>query len=327
MMMKRSLWYAWAALNLGLLFTMGGCSPSLLYSAEVDGGGGGDQKLDSRSWDGASTLDQPGVADSVHGDADSGVTLDLGSKVDRTTPIPDLPAGSKCSTGGTGGAKQDLLAQSFKASNGLQSKYHLYADNLDWSKPVGLAVLLHGDGGSFYNHPSWAADEIIKVLRANNLLTITVLTPDTASDATWWKEGKVNIPFLFELIDAVVFKRYPIERDRSLLIGYSGGAEFITSFYLPAHGESFCGGGAILFGCGTPPWGKVSFSTAFKKSFKLHFYAGQAHEYLSNAKKGSAYYAALGFTVTTDFPAGVTHTSIPFATVVQGQMKAGILNH
>jgi hypothetical protein len=234
--------------------------------------------------------------------------------------------GGKCVTSGSGGPTQDLQAQSFTAQNGLKSSYHLYAANLDWSKTVGLAVILHGDGGGFYQNPQWGADDMIKILHAENMLTINVLTPDS-STKTWWKDGDNNDEFLADLIDEEVLKRYAVDTDRVLIIGYSGGADFTTLYFIPGHGEKYCGGGAILYGCGSPPWKNLQFSAEFIKSFKLHFYAGQDDQYLSNAQKGAKKYTDLGFTVTSEWPSGINHTNIPFGKVLQDQLAKGLLSH
>jgi predicted esterase len=264
---------------------------------------------------------------------DVGVVIDRGAVADRggdTTDgggaVPDTGGTPGCVSNGSGGPTQDLSSQTFTASNGLTSKYHLYGANLSWAQAVGLAVILHGDGGGFYQNPGWGADDMIKVLRAENMLTINVLTPD-ASTKTWWKNGDKNDEFLAELIEEEVLKRYKIDRDRVLIIGYSGGADFTTIYYLPGHGEKYCGGGALLFGGGTPPWKSVSFGPAFIKRFKLHFYTGQNDQYLSNAKKGSQKYTDLGFTVTTEWPAGIHHTNIPFGKVLQEQLTKGLMSH
>jgi hypothetical protein len=249
---------------------------------------------------------------------DGGAVADGGSS--------DGSSAGKCISNGSGGATQDLSAQSFTASNGLKSSYHLYAANLDWSKPVGLAVILHGDGGGFYDNPSWGANEMIKVLRGHNMLTINVLTPDS-STKTWWKNGGQNDEFLADLIDVEVLKRYSIDKDRVLIVGYSGGGDFTTIYYVPNHGENYCGGGALIFGGGSAPWQSLQFSEAFKKSFKLHFYTGQDDQFLSNAQKGSQKYSDLGFTVTTEWPAGIHHTNIPFGQVLQDQLAKGLLSH
>jgi predicted esterase len=125
---------------------------------------------------------------------------------------------------------------------------------------------------------------------------------------------------LAELV-ASIFKGYTIDKSRMLIIGYSGGAEFTTLYYVPHYGQNYCGGGAILFGCGTPPRRQhSSFNDDFKKSFTFHFYAGQNDEYLDNAQKGEDYYRGLGFSVTSDYPSGINHTNIPFAKIIEEKL-------
>ncbi|QQR90771.1 MAG: hypothetical protein IPJ88_03270 [Myxococcales bacterium] len=288
---------------LGVLF--GGCEGVVLEPSE-----GGSQ---------SSNL--PQATDNVGNDSNNEGSVDDGN-------IDDGASDSllNCQSNGSGGLKEDIFEQSFTASTGQTSNYHLYAAALDWNEPMGLAVILHGDGGGFYTSPQSGASGMVPILNEYNMLSLIVRTPDFSTN-TWWLNGSDNVEFLSELIDQRVLEQYPINTDKVLIIGYSGGAEFTTIDYVPGDGEHFCGGAALVLGSGSPPSGNPEFSTDFKNSFKFHFYAGQNDQYLSDAQKGSEKYTSLGFTVTTEWPSGIGHATIPFANVLEEQLEKGLLNH
>jgi hypothetical protein len=243
-----------------------------------------------------------------------------------TLPAPGarpLPApNTSCHTKGTGGGNTDREAVSFAAANGLKSAFHLYA-SLDTSKPIGLVVWLHGDGAYDFSHTADPVRKMAALAKNYNMAFLAVKTP--ASDVTWWTNPGPNQAFLADLLNKEVFTKYNIDRSRVLLAGYSGGAEFLASDFISGSAAStLCGGGALLFGCGSPPSERSStpFNANFVTNFKFHFYTGQADEYLSNAKRGSQYFMSKGFAVTTEFPPGINHTSIPFVTIFQNQLSA-----
>jgi predicted esterase len=237
---------------------------------------------------------------------------------------------SRCVTKGQGGAFKTRRFRTFVANDGTTSRYHLYAQG-PWTGAPGLLVYLHETGAYSFDHTEWKLDAIAATARAHDLMTLAVHTP--TNDATWLAldrtRGLHNGGFLTELIDKVVRQRFAINEARALLVGYSGGAVFTTSWYLPTHGEDFCGGGAILFGEGKPPWDPMplghTYDPRFVSRFKLHFYAGQDDPYLPDSIEGARFYTKLGFRVTEQHPAGVGHDDIPLADVIDRRLDGGFL--
>ena len=252
---------------------------------------------------------------------------------------PDGPKSAEpaCLSGGSGGAMQDLLMQSFTDSGGLSGLYHVYASRVTPGTPIGALIYFHGDGADEFDNPGYGLDEITAQAAANHLLMVALRTPDTAT-TTWWQNGDRNATWARELIEKQIFARYAIDRSRVLLVGYSGGSEFIAGNLVPDHSALMCGGGALMFGGGTPPWGAGSmFARNFVSHFKMHWYSGlddtgcsacscDGFNALTASTDGSNYYKKLGFSVSLEQPAGIDHCNIPFADVLKDQLAKGIVS-
>ncbi|MBK8463061.1 MAG: hypothetical protein IPL36_08525 [Nigerium sp.] len=219
------------------------------------------------------------------------------------------------------------------SSTGLTSKYHIYAAGL--KAPAGLLLQFHGDGAYEFKNPnsSYALggnNGIIAQARARNLITVPVLAPDTSGSITWWEAGANNAKYVRDLV-AELQSKYDVRSDRIWLVGYSGGAQFITQYFLPAHSSIVAGGGgAVIFGGGGKPRSSASFSASVKANFSMHWYTGandtkdsSGWDALADAKAGEAWYASSGFTVSHEWPAGVSHDlSGKFGAVVAQQLDA-----
>lgn len=233
-------------------------------------------------------------------------------------PSPAPAPATVCPSNGTGGAFTDRLNQSFTAPGGATSQFHIYAAGIDQNKPVGVVVQLHGDGAYEFGRPS--AGKLLAmsaIAEQQNMILISVKSPDRAGAVTWWENPSVNVPFLQSMLDTQVYGKYNIEKNRVWLSGYSGGAEFISLYYVKRQHQSFCGGGALISGGGsvTQALPAVPFTQGFKDSFKMHFYTGQDDgagspidwNGFQAAQTGAAQWRDRGFAVSTDFPAGIDH--------------------
>lgn len=165
-------------------------------------------------------------------------------------------------SGGSGGFMTDGLKRWFKASNGYGAYYHRWIAHVDWSKPVGLMVWFHGDGGYEFKNPSdpyylAGPNGVIEKARESNSILIVPATPDDADGRwTWWVWGSktANPQFAKELI-VYLLSQYNIDRYRIWLCGFSGGAEFLSLYLLRYWGEEMGikGGGCLMIGGGTKP--------------------------------------------------------------------------
>lgn len=225
-------------------------------------------------------------------------------------------------TGGTGGAFTDKTFQTYTSDTGVRGGYHLYASGIDQNRSIGLMVQFHGDGAYEYNNPDspyslGGPNGIRAQALKHNLILLVVQSPDTQGTRTWWESGSRNADYARELITRVTYDKYNIDDGRVWLNGYSGGAQFITQYYLPRYSSSVQGGGAVIFGGGGVPQIPVSpISPNLKQRFAMHWYTGalddgscssDGYNALGDARRGSEYYRGLGFGVTLETPAGVCH--------------------
>jgi hypothetical protein len=240
---------------------------------------------------------------------------------------------SAAPTGGSGGASSDLLRQSFTASNGLTSQYHVFGAGVPTDRPVGLLVQFHGDGAYEFDNPGSSYSlggpaGIVAEAKQHNLLTIAALSPDKQGSVTWWEQGSQNADYVRDLIQKVALDKYNIDTENIWLVGYSGGAQFITQFFVPKYSGMLGGGGSVVFGGGgTPRVTPAAFDPALVGDFPMHWYTGLAddgsdnsYNALRDARAGSAHYAGRGFAATLESPAGVDHNGLPFGKVVGEQL-------
>lgn len=246
----------------------------------------------------------------------------------RAGSAPDAPARA------TTGAAVDRTDLSFTASNGKSSRYHIYAAGVP--QPAGLVLQFHGDGAYEFNNPTSSyslggSSGIVAQARSRGYITVPVLSPDKTGSITWWEEGDANAVYVRDLL-AHLEKTYAIKNNDIWLVGYSGGAQFITKFYVPAHSSTISGGGAVVFGGGGAPRSARPFTASFRGDFPIHWYTGalddgsrssDGYDALRDARRGEAWYAQRGFTTSAEHPTGVAHgLSGRFGRVLAQQLDA-----
>ena len=234
-------------------------------------------------------------------------------------------------SGGSGGAYTDRTFQSYTSSNGLSSQYHVYASGLPASGAKGLVLQFHGDGAYEFKNPTSSyslggSTGIVAEARKRGYITVPVLAPDKSGSITWWEGGSANATYVRDLL-AQLKTQYPIESENIWLVGYSGGAQFVTQYFLPKYSSSIDGGGLVVFGGGGKPYSTGSYAAGLKSDFHMHWYTGAADTVgfnaLSAAKGGLSYYAGLGFPTSSEWPANTGHTlSGRFGKVVAQQLDA-----
>lgn len=224
----------------------------------------------------------------------------------------------------------DQTKLSFTSTAGVTSQYHLYAAGV--TEPAGLLLQFHGDGAFEFNNPTSSyslggARGIVAQARARNLITVPVLAPDRSGSVTWWEDGSRNADYVRDLV-VDLKARYNVRSDRIWLVGYSGGAQFITQYFLPKHSSLIAGGGTVVFGGGGRPAGTAQpFSSGLRANFPLHWYTGAndtvGFDALGAAKAGESWYSGQGFPTSHEWPAGVGHAlNGKFGDVVARQLDA-----
>jgi hypothetical protein len=178
----------------------------------------------------------------------------------------------------------------------------------------------HGDGAFEFDNPGSSyslggAKGIREQAKRHNMILVALRSPDSGSPV-WWQGGAAKADYVKDLVEQVVYSRYDVAKDRSWLVGYSGGAEFITRYLLPKHSSLFTGGGAVLFGGGGEPAVRGSFAPAFAAAFPMHWYTGAQddgtcvdsdYDALGDANEGFRFYRGKGFSASLEKPAGLCH--------------------
>lgn len=235
------------------------------------------------------------------------------------------------SSGGSGGTFTDVTFQGFTATNGMSGEYHLYAGDLDRSQSIGLMIQFHGDGAYEFNNPNSSyslggTNGIRAQAVSHNMILLAAKSPDAEGTVTWWEQGSANADYARDLIVSVALSRYAIDTERIWLVGYSGGAQFVTQFLFPKYPDLIDGGGSVVFGGGgTPRVTAQPFPADLRSDFPMHWYTGAddtvGYNALRDAQRGAEYYAQAGFATTLETPAGVGHNlSGRFGPVVGQQL-------
>ncbi len=209
-------------------------------------------------------------------------------------------------TGGSGG-KTGTFEQTFSSSNGKSSTWKTtIPQDLSASKPYGLSIYLHGDGGGDY---SWVFDSLVKTSKTHNLIGMVVKAPNL--ERRWYNGGLANAKFLDELIEKELLAKYNIEKSRIYFIGTSGGSQFLSGQFIPNYGSKYNSGALLL--CGGPKnWQNNIVSTPeFISKFKFYWYSGTSDFLYDQIEEGMEYYKGLGMQVDSEMIPGGTHCTFP----------------
>lgn len=157
------------------------------------------------------------------------------------------------------------------------SRYHVIANGIDWSKPVGAVFYLDGDyayksRSRGYNPSLPAFIAMASEANRRNLLFIPLDTPDVFRSGlgyTWWYRMDANAVY-FRSFARQILGTYRIDRTRLWLYGYSGGAELISIGLMNQYQTSwgFSGGGAIILAGGGAPQSYATPSASYLNSMR-----------------------------------------------------------
>lgn len=211
--------------------------------------------------------------------------------------------------------------------DGVTSSYHVFADGVDWSRPVGVVFRLHGDGAYEFHNPQHKVSCLAEVARSHNAVLVAPRTPDRQGEPTWWEDLDGNAEWFLALAEQEIFPVYDVDRSRTWLHGYSGGAEFISYELLADRVDFLQGGGAVLTGGGGDPATGSSRPTEEQlENLLLHWDVGldddgsdprAPFDALSAAAAGHAHYEDAGYRRTSvRYREGVDHFELPEARVL-----------
>lgn len=204
-------------------------------------------------------------------------------------------------------------------SNGTtSSQYHIIANNIDWSKPVGAVFFMDGDyqnpTQTTVNNPNGAAlKNMAAVANSRNMVLIPVVSPDkntsNGSYVTWWEDKDTNGAWFRDFARTIIAEN-GIDSSNIWTIGQSGGSEFIASeLSSDSQGSWRNGGGDIMVGGGNS-FGQQTVAPAGYTNIPMYWWIGENDNVKdSNSFGWSAYRAAIAGKASYE-AAGYTNTHL-----------------
>lgn len=233
-------------------------------------------------------------------------------------------------TGGSGGAFTDRLKQSF-TSAGKTSGYHIFAEGLDTSKPIGVMLYADGSGGHGYDYPNQEylldADGqkgLVATAKKHNMVLVVPNAPSPGCDGydnCWYEGDQVGkAQWASDLLDHVK-GQYDIDLDRVVTGGYSSGSQF-HRWFLPAHAEDHSVDLSVMITYGGAPAVSADFSEEYKDELFLAWDNGTRDSSYTTRSWGSlggqAWYKGQGF--------DTRHTTVDGEDHSRGGQFAGIMD-
>lgn len=192
--------------------------------------------------------------------------------------------------------------RAFKDSRGKSGKYTI--DRQFSNSRSGALIYFHGSGAT----PRYASNfsELTKVARRFDLTPVALQAPDNA--VTWAEKGPQSgrIDYANDLIKSEVFGKSPlIDIKKTIFVGVSAGATFVSGDFLPKYIEDY-GGGAVLLCGGAPPIYPARVGSSVK-NFRM-FAAIHPTDFLfSQTMAGVDFWRSFGLAIKTIQPAGSGH--------------------
>ena len=169
--------------------------------------------------------------------------------------------------------------QSYTSPAGTTSQYHVYANNLDYSKPVGVVFYFDGDYWQRNESKVYTPDEGMlaamgKIANARNMVFVPIISPDTNASGdgiTWWEDMNTNGEFFRSFAKSFINENN-LDASQVWTMGYSGGAEFIT-YELTDHNTAWRSGGGSIMVAGGDSDGSVD-ADATTKGLPMYWWVG-----------------------------------------------------
>ena len=169
--------------------------------------------------------------------------------------------------------------QSYTSPVGTTSQYHVYANNLDYSKPVGVVFYFDGDYWQRNESKVYTPDEGMlaamgKIANARNMVFVPIISPDTNASGdgiTWWEDMDANGEFFRSFAKSFI-NQNNLDASQVWTMGYSGGAEFIT-YELTDHNTAWRSGGGSIMVAGGDSDGSVD-ADATTKGLPMYWWVG-----------------------------------------------------
>lgn len=216
--------------------------------------------------------------------------------------------------------------------------YHLFTRGVDFNRPVGMLVRLHGDGAYEYHRPQELVNCLAQVAASHNMILLAPHTPDTAT-RTWWSEITPNLHWV-DALAGEVLAEHGVAGGNVWWMGYSGGAEMLSYGIIPRMPAWVTGGAIMVGGGGAPRELEMKVPLERRQGMNLHWVSGldddgsdprEPFDAVGAAREGAEWYRSHGFTrVATSFPPGQDHFSLPQAKVLvdildSGEYRMGVM--
>ena len=214
----------------------------------------------------------------------------------------------------------DVRLDASHRGGGDRGRYHLFTQGIDWERPVGLLVRLHGDGAEEFTVPEGLLSCLAAEAASHNMVLLAPLTPDRSRGRTWWSDLDANLDWLESLVDSQT-EELGIDPERVWWMGYSGGAEMISYGVLAQEPRLVTGGALLVAGGGAPRRTPTTAPASLRQGTCLQWVVGaeddgsdpiEDFDALSAARAGSASYAEAGYEkVGLRVVPGEDHLSLP----------------
>lgn len=234
--------------------------------------------------------------------------------------------------------------QTFKTFTGstYTSRYHLYAGRLDWSRPVGLIMYADGSGEYGLKNPRSpyllaGKDGLVRVAKRHNMVLLTPFAPNTrCSDgggSCWYVGDPVGYARWSRQLVTWVLDRYPIDRRRVAIGGYSSGAQWATEYFAPIGGAQRIQRDGVIVAIsygGSPKTPPVDFRRGWKSRVQMRWDVGSedwAYRTGSSygVKAGYRWYTKRGFDTSLRVVPGLGHSrGGQFGRIMDAAIKTGV---
>jgi len=221
----------------------------------------------------------------------------------------------------------------------MSSRYHVYANGIDWNKDVGMVYYLDGDyfansASTFHAPTNTRTQNMAKDANSKNLVFISVESPSprTAKNGTTWWENGINNAKWFDAFARDMRDNHGISPEHTYVAGYSGGAELISIYLMTEKRYEWVQGGAIMIGGGDKSTRKGPHPA--NKNVPMYWEVGGSDVGGTNPPGWSAFHAAkAGFMDYRDrgnyttakrtlLQGGITHQKYNISALVNKHTKA-----
>ena len=217
------------------------------------------------------------------------------------------------------------------------SNYHVWASG--FAAGAKLLIWLHGDGKYEHDNPTSSyvfggTNGLVAQARARGYIVVSAKTPDTSGSITWWESGQNRSNYLAALLEHLA-TGYGVDRTKTVIAGYSGGAQQSAQFFMAHQWQKLEAGGLVIpIAGGEAPDNNPAYSAAVKSKVRLHWAVGsndtaanssEGFGARESAEYGEQWFRQRGFRTSLQLISGRGHDlSGMFGGIVAAQLDLGM---